>query len=92
MLEALNRYLYVIDNGVVSLSGLDNLKSVPSFILSDNQDLTGLEALAGMESVSSLMILGNTSLPACEAQSFADRVAAGADFVQVMDNGGGTCD
>ncbi|WP_437803792.1 hypothetical protein [Sorangium sp. So ce693] len=94
MIEAATRTIYIIDNGrLVSLSGLDNLTSVPSLLVTQNPALTDIAALGSLDTVvQRLSITDNTSLPSCQAWDIAGQIEPGTATLEVRGNyPGGTC-
>jgi hypothetical protein len=79
-------YLYLQDNGITDLHGLEQLRELPIGLdIAGNAALRDLRGLIGLERVGSFSVVDNPALPTCEAEWLRDRLTI-TDGVDVAGN------
>ncbi|HXJ20713.1 MAG TPA: hypothetical protein VMT03_10800 [Polyangia bacterium] len=78
---------------LVTLAGLENVRTVTLLDLDGDSALVSLHALSALRTANLINIEGNTSLPTCEAKWLVSRIKAPANavFIITYNDDSGTC-
>lgn len=80
-----------INSSLTSLSGLENVSSIGGSLLIGNNALTSLSGLDNIDanSITNLVITGNTSLSTCEVQSICEYLVSPGGAIEIHNNATG---